>query len=497
MKKFIKNNKKNIITFIIIFITTLIIFIPFLQKHYATDSYGISSIGYKEYAVKNSLNDGRIVMATIGYIADLLKIPLDIYIITLTVMALFVSCISVIILKEYIVKIKKSKNLFSEVFVIVASYFTVFNFMYIENMFFVECFVMALSILFYIIAAKKIISKGKNYIIKATVLTVMGLFCYQGTISMYLVCLWVFSLLENEKYAECIKNLIIGAVILIFGIILQFGVISLNGKIFSIHQERISGFYGMILNIAGSLYNLGDVLINTGFVYTKYLYLFFLSVIEILIICKINKERLNIKITNQTLLIITACFISGIIVSFISTSGFWSARIRFSIGATIGFLMLYLYCKTDIAFSYKKINLLIISIFVIYTLSIITNYISIMNNVLNVNLQDKLQVIGICNYVEKYEKENNIIVNKLAIFHGEYDYEKAYYKNLNYKNSTMSWSAIRTKWSIKGIIEMYSDKHFTIVEPNEQQRQHYLNNVDKEIDYMCIEDTLFIPYYID
>ena len=58
MKKFIKNNKKNIIIFIIIFITTLIIFIPFLQKHYATDSYSISSIGYKEYAVKNSLNDG-------------------------------------------------------------------------------------------------------------------------------------------------------------------------------------------------------------------------------------------------------------------------------------------------------------------------------------------------------------------------------------------------------------------------------------------------------
>ena len=495
MKKLILNNKKEIINFIIAFSITVIIFIPFLQKHYATDSYNISSIGYKEYAIKYSLNDGRVFMAFIGYIADLLKIPLDIYIISLTIMALFVSCISVIVLKDWILKIKNNAKISSEIFALIASYFTVFNFMYIENMIFVECFVMALSILFYILAAKLIISKNKSYLVKATVLTILGLFCYQGTISIYLVILLVFSLLKNEKYDECIKNLIIGVLILLFGIILQFIAINFSGKIFNMQQERLSKFYDIVINIKYSIYYLGNILINTGYVYTKYLFLFFLSIIEILIIFKIYKEKLNKKILINTLLIILFCFFSGIAISFISTTGFWSARIRFSIGATIGLLMIYLYCKTDIVFNYKKINILIISIYIIYALSIITNYISIMNNTLKVNLQDKLQAIEIRNYIEKYEEENNINVNKLAIFHGKFN-EKAFYKNLKYHGSAMSWSAVRTQWSIKGIIEMYSNKIFIMTEPNKGELEYYLNNVDRSIDYMCIKDTLYIGCYV-
>ena len=492
----IKNNKKDIITLIIIFSITLIIFIPFLQKHYATDSYNISSIGYKEYAINNSLNDGRVLMAFIGFTADLLKIPLDIYIITLTILALFVSCISVIVLKEYILEIKKNENLFSEIFVIIVSYFTIFNFMFIENMVFVECFVMALSILAYILAAKIIISKNKNYLAKATVLTILGVFCYQGTISMYLASLLLFSLLKNEKYDECIKNLAKGVLILLFGIILQFIEIKLCGIIFNMHQERVSRFFYVIINIIYSIYYLGDIIINTGYVYTKYLYLFFLLIIEFLIVFKSYKEKLNNNIVIHTFLIILFCLFAGIAVSFISMTGFWSARIRFSIGATIGFLIIYLYCKTDIVFTYKKINVLIVSIYIIYTLSIVTNYISIMNNTLNVNLQDKIQAIKLNNYIEKYEEENNIIVNKLAIFPGKFNAEKAYYSNLKYYGSAMSWSAIRTKWSITGIIEMYSNRHFIMTEPNETELEYYVKNVDKEIEYMCIGDTLYIGYYV-
>lgn len=495
MKKIIENNKKKIITFLIIFSATLIIFMPFLQKHYTTDSYNISSIGYKEYAIKNSLNDGRVLMAFIGYTADLMKIPLDMYIISLTIMALFVNCISVIFLKEWILKIKKNKNFFSELFVTIVSYFTIFNFMYIENMVFIECFVMSLSILFYILAAKKIILNKSNFM-KAVVLTILGLFCYQGTISVYFVVLVLFSLLKNEKYDECRNNLTRGVLILIFGIILQFIAIRFFGKIFNMQQDRLSEFDDIAINIMYSFYYLGYILINTGYVYTKYLFIFFLSIIEILIVFKIYKEKLDNKILINTILIIIICFFSGIAISFISTTGFWSARIRFSIGATIGFLIIYLYCKTDIAFTFKKINLLIISIFAIYTLSIVINYISIMNNTLKVNLQDKLYAIEIINYIKKYENENNITVNKLAIFRGRFKDDKACYKNLNYYGATMSWSAVRTQWSIKGVLEMYSNKHFTVIEPDENDLEYYLNNVDIAIDYMCIKDTLYISYYV-
>ncbi len=500
MEKMKKINKiKEIENFIIIFGITLIIFIPFLQKHYSTDSYYMSSIGLKEFAIKNSLNDGRVLIALIGYTADLLKIPFDIYIFTSTIIALFISCISVFILKKYIIQIKNNKNFMSEILALIVSYFTIFNFMYIENFVFVECSVMALSILLYILSAKTIVLHKKNYIAKTIILIILGLFCYQGTVSVFLSALLVFSFLENAKKSECIKNIVKGVLILLFGILVQLIVIKIVGKILNLKQERIGSFYDIIINIVHSIYYLKDIIIQTGNVYTKYLYLFFLSIIEMSIIYKVYKEKLNEEIIIHTLLIIVFCIFAGVSVSFMNLSGFWSARIRFSIGATIGFLIMYLYCKTDIAVTYKRINLMIIFAFIIYSLSIVTNYISIMNNTLMVNLQDKNKTIKVSNYVKKYEKENSLIVNKLAIFPGRFNdgAEKASYKNLKYRGSAMSWSAIRTQWSIKGIIEMYSNKHYIMKEPNEDELEYYLDNVDKEIDYMCIGDTLYIAYYVE
>ena len=55
-----KITREEIITYIIIFVITCIIFIPFLIGHYATDTYNVINIGYEKYAIEWSLNDGRI-----------------------------------------------------------------------------------------------------------------------------------------------------------------------------------------------------------------------------------------------------------------------------------------------------------------------------------------------------------------------------------------------------------------------------------------------------
>lgn len=53
-----KVTKKDIITFFVVFIFVIILFIPWLSGHYATDTYKIVDIGYKE-AAKLSLNDRK------------------------------------------------------------------------------------------------------------------------------------------------------------------------------------------------------------------------------------------------------------------------------------------------------------------------------------------------------------------------------------------------------------------------------------------------------
>ena len=210
---------------------------------------------------------------------------------------------------------------------------------------------------------------------------------------------------------------------------------------------------------------------------------------------KAYKDKLSNKLLLNQFLIIVFSILFGMAVSLISTSGFWSARIRYSIGTTIGFLFIYLYCKTNLIDTIKPINTLIITTFCIYSISIIVNYIAIMNNSLRVNYKDKEFALEIINYVENYEQENNIKVDNLVVLKGQFE-SKAFYKDLRYYGSVLSWSAIRTQWSVEGLLEMYSDRDFNWIEP-EEKAKYYLNNVDKNKEYMCIDNTLYVSYYIN
>ena len=403
--------KKELIIFLVVFITSLIIFIPFLRTHYSTDSYYLANKGYKNYVINNSLKDGRVFMAAIGYAAHIFSIPIGTYTITLTVFAIFTSSLTVIALKNIILNYKKTESLLIEVLITFISYFTIFNFMFIENMLFVECFVMSLSILFYMLAAKILVSKNKLYIMKTLVLVVSGVLCYQGTISMYLISILVFSLLRNNKYKQVIKDLILGGMTLIFGYLVQMMIIKCCEGIFGVQQVRANDLKKLSQNIDITIKRLYDIIVNTGFVYKKYLYVIFIIILEVLIIFKGCKEKLVNKIIINQFIVVIFSIIFGLVVSFISTSGFWSARIRYSIGTTIGFCLLYICCKTDLLEDTKKvINFLILLIFSLYAITIVTNYIGIMNNTLKVNYNDKQIAIDIINYVDQYEKENNLLL---------------------------------------------------------------------------------------
>ena len=73
---------------------------------------------------------------------------------------------------------------------------------------------------------------------------------------------------------------------------------------------------------------------------------------------------------------------------------------------------------------------------------------------------------------------------------------KSFYSDLKYNGSVLSWSAIRTEWSIKEILEMYSSRNFKIIDVNEKIENFYKENADEERDYLCIDNTLYVGYYI-
>ena len=198
--------KKDIITFIIIFAIASITLIGFFPMHYATDTYNIINIGYKEYMMNNSLKDGRIVMGILVFIANAFNMTIEIWIPILLILAIIISCISVIILKNTILSYKFEKNKWVELIVLLISYCTTFNFMYLENLYFAECAVMALSIFEYMLSAKNIV---KRHYVKAILWAILGIISYQGTIGTIAAMALIFTFLENTGKEKAIKHIIL------------------------------------------------------------------------------------------------------------------------------------------------------------------------------------------------------------------------------------------------------------------------------------------------
>ena len=109
-----KQRTKNLILFFILFVITGVVFWNYVSMHYATDTYNIMNIGYEKYAINNSLSDGRIFMFLIGMFANTINIPINVYVITLTVIGLIISCIAVIVLKNMIMKFCKKETKLQE-----------------------------------------------------------------------------------------------------------------------------------------------------------------------------------------------------------------------------------------------------------------------------------------------------------------------------------------------------------------------------------------------
>ena len=182
-----KIKKKDIGIFIVLLCFSLFIFADYLKGRFAADTFNIINIGYKDYAINYSLLDGRVFMAIIGLIAYKINIPIITYTTVLAILAIIVTCINVIILKNTVLSYKKIDKKWPNIFLIIVCYYTIFNFAYFENMYFAECFVMALSILFYILAAKEMILNSKMSYLKGIMYLFLGLTSYQGTISAFFI----------------------------------------------------------------------------------------------------------------------------------------------------------------------------------------------------------------------------------------------------------------------------------------------------------------------
>lgn len=491
-----KINKKDLITYSIMFIITCLIFSPLLTGHYASDSYNIYNIGYHDYAIKYSLNDGRIFMAILGLIASKINISIDTYAFITLFFALIISNITIMVLNKIIKKYKEPKNIFQEIIVIIISYITVFNFMYLENMYFVECIVMAASVLLFIISADILVEKNNKYFIKSTILTILGIMFYQGTIGIFFAFVFLFTILKNKNnIKQIIIDLIKSGIIAAIGVLVDLIIVKIVGCILNMNQSR----YGSLADISKNIKYIISVFprimkVNCG-LFPKNILIIFLNILTIIVVLyQIRNLKKGDYTIYKFLAIIVITILSGFVIHLTTLTSIDTGRLKNSLGALVGIIFIFLYIETDLLDNKGKLSKITILTMLVFAIINIFNYENVILQHKKVNYLEKEEVQKLDEYINNYEETTGIKVTKIVKI-PSYNKSKGYFTSIKNK-SIYAYNSMRTYWAADGIINFYTNRNLVNVRITKKEKENYENNRDEQKGYECIDDTLYIDMYI-
>lgn len=488
-----KEKKRNLIIYLILILITIIMCFPYLTEHYSSDDYTIIGYGYYKYGIEKFLNDGRVFSSVITLLAGYWNLPIKVFIQGLFYIGILISCLCVIKIKNIITKIKPEKNLKETVLVLGISYCIIFNFMYLENMYFAEIPIMALGILLFIKSSEKLV---ESKYLKSLAYLIIGELCYQGTINFFITFTFLLLIIKNKGIdKEVIKKVIISGLFCLISVGINLIQIKICGKIFGLEQSRLGGIQRIPANITYIMLHIGDLLTNTCNFFPKYGFLIFLLILYITtFIYDLVKIKEYSNSFNLLLIIIVAIF-SSVAINIVSLSSFGLGRMVFSIGALIGLIFMYLYCSTN-AFSeskfFKYFLLFVLSIYIVMNF---LNYMLQMYCNKMANEMDKEEALQVNEYILEYEKNNNIEVKNIAF---TYDKNITWNYNLFFDTSYTS-RALMVWWCNIDALNYYTGRKLETVQMDKDIYYTYFKDkdwdkLDKE-QFVFKGDTVFYCVY--
>ena len=488
-----KINKKNIIFFSIAIILAIITYKGFIEIHYSTDMYRIIDMGYKEYILKFSFTDGRIFVALYLFIGDLLNIKPEVYKSIIVIISIIINSISVMKLKNIILKYKQAKNFYIEFIVFLISYCIVFNFMQIELLYYIETASMSMAILLLIFAADIFINKGNKYFLKSSILSILSVICYQAIISLFIALIITLSLIKNKNYKDVIKDVIKSGIIILLSILANILIIRFTTTILNTVQNRIAFDFVTIRN--NTIYILNNILwifTNQANLYVKGMFISLLSILSILALSEscIKKEKHIINI----LLIIVITIITNFAMHIPTISAYYAGRTKFAVGAILGLMFMYMYIKTEI---YEKENLkgnLIVIALITYITTNAIVAMKITTEHKEVNKLEQIEALRIEEYIGNYEKDNSMEIKNIGVLTIYNEREKGYFDEISNK-SVMAQNAMKTEWSVDGAINFYTGRKLKKIDLTQDEKIKYISYIEDYDYYKCIGDTLYIKVY--
>ena len=488
-----KEKKRNLIIYLILILITIIMCFPYLTEHYSSDDYTIIGYGYYKYGIEKFLNDGRVFSSVITLLAGYWNLPIKVFIQGLFYIGILISCLCVIKIKNIITKIKPEKNLKETVLVLGISYCIIFNFMYLENMYFAEIPVMALGILLFIKSSEKLV---ESKYLKSLAYLIIGELCYQGTINFFITFTFLLLIIKNKGInKEVIKKVIISGLFCLISVGINLIQIKICGKIFGLEQIRLGGIQKIPANITYIMLHIGDLLTNTCNFFPKYVFLIFLLILyTTTFVYDLVKIKEYSNSFNLLLISIVAIF-SSVAINIVSLSSFGLGRMVFSIGALIGLIFMYLYCSTNIFGESKIFKYFLLFVLSIYIVMNFLNYTLQMYCNKKANEMDKEEALQVNEYILEYEKNNNIEVKNIAF---TYDKNITWNYNLFFDTSYTS-RALMVWWCNIDALNYYTGRKLETVQMDKNIYYAYFkgkdwDKLDKE-QFVFKGDTVFYCVY--
>ena len=144
-------------------------------------------MGYDTYMKNWYLTDGRIFSAMFLFIMKIFNLSVENANTISLLFAIVITNISVMKIFNWTEKYVQIKNIKEKIILLIICYVIFWNFTYIENMYFLESSIMALSVLFYTMSAISLVEKNKYSFLKALMFAILGIISYQGTIGFLFI----------------------------------------------------------------------------------------------------------------------------------------------------------------------------------------------------------------------------------------------------------------------------------------------------------------------
>ncbi|MBQ9658200.1 MAG: glucosyltransferase domain-containing protein [Clostridia bacterium] len=502
MKKIFKQiNKENKITFILTLIITILICQNFLQMHYSSDTYVLYDLGYMQYPQKYFLLDGRFISAIVCYLAGLIKIPINAYIIGMDFIGIIFIATAIYIINDIVLSLIKIQDKKVKIATLASSFVLILNQFALEYLLFPESAIMCLGVLLNVIAVKFMVKETKHKYVKIFITLLIAALCYQGELNIFpILALTIYiikqitdkreyKIKEKEFLIEMIKLAgIVCVVLVILLVLVKFGKNLLNSK-----QDRM-----MHLNSLEAVKLRGrTVLEYMEELWTQNMHMLpkhastivLLTSLILLITLRTKKEFIM-----QYILTIFVAFFICVLPMFLFNTGI-CGRVNVPLMMLWGASLLILIAQSTIIESQTKKRI----IYAFAIISFIINSIFLMQNITEHIASNRIEENNgktIKYLIEKYESETGHKVTKFSYL---YDRDPQQFAVGIKPIGSLTERKLACSWSVLQAMNFYCERKFQLVGIQREEYDEYFLNKDysefSEEQIVIKNDTIYMLIY--